>query len=85
MLLSFAFVSLGWQLCLLCGCIVLQTCCLVELSLPDRNIIEAGPTESISNAFEELFKKKIAFWQEFMCLCCERDGLAGADRLSTLP
>ena len=60
MLLSFAFVSLGWQLCVLCGCIVLQTCCLVELSLPDRNIIEAGPPESISNAFEELFKKKIA-------------------------
>ena len=33
---------------------------LLSHGLPDRKIIEASPPESISNAFDQLFKKKIA-------------------------
>ena len=33
---------------------------LLSHGLPDRDVIEGGPPESISNAFEELFSQKIA-------------------------
>ena len=34
--------------------------CLLSHGLPDREIIESGPPESITEAFQELFHKKIA-------------------------
>ena len=33
---------------------------LLSHGLPDRDIIEGGPPENITNAFEELFSQKIA-------------------------
>ena len=33
---------------------------ILSHGLPDRNIIEGGPPESIAEAFNDLFKKKIA-------------------------
>ena len=33
---------------------------LLSHGLPDRNIIEGGPPENISKAFQEMFSKKIA-------------------------
>ena len=33
---------------------------LLSFGLPNRDIIEGGPPESITNAFKELFEKKIA-------------------------